>query len=69
MSANPAFSELELSLLELARTRKITEEDVQALKNLWARYFMMKATDAADKTWEERSYSNETIANWIKGNQ
>lgn len=69
MSAQPAFNELELSFLELIRSRKITGEDVKALKALWARYFMMKATEEADKAWKEKNYSNETIEKWIKGEE
>ena len=67
MSAQPAFNELELSFLELTRTRNITANDVKALKNLWARYFMMKATEEADKIWKEKNYTNETVEKWVKG--
>ncbi len=62
----PAFNDLELSFLELSRTRNLSADDATALKNLWARYFMMKATDEADKVWKEKKYSDETIKQWIK---
>jgi hypothetical protein len=67
MSPEPAYNELELTFLELTRTRKISEEDISALKNLWARYFMMKATESANKAWQEKGYTKETIQEWIKG--
>ncbi len=69
MSALPALNEFELSVLELIRSGKISEDDIKAFKKIWANYFLMKATNKADKAWKEKKYSAETIKKWIKGEE
>lgn len=69
MQVRPAFNEIELSFLELSKERNISAEDVKALKALWAKYFLDKATNAADTAWKKKKYSRATMDKLVKGNK
>lgn len=69
MQASPAFNDIELSFLELSKERKITADDAAALKTLWARYFLDKATRSADQIWKKKKYSRGTMAKLVKGSK
>lgn len=57
----PAFNEIELAFLELSKNRRISNEDVIALKRLWSFYFLEKATVAADTVWKKKKVTNKII--------
>jgi len=67
MQARPAFNDVELSFLELSKGRNLTTEDAIALKTLWARYFLEKATHSADIAWKKKKYTRETMNKLVKG--
>jgi hypothetical protein len=67
MQVQPAFTDIELSFLQLTKKRHISNDDVNALKLLWAKYFLDKATAAADKAWEEKGYTQDTMDKLTKG--
>jgi hypothetical protein len=54
------FSNLQLELLKLY-ARPITDEDLLAIKRLIGQYFADKASDLADKVWEEKRLTEEKI--------
>ena len=47
------FTNLQLELLKLF-ARKLPEKDLLEIRRLLAQYFMDKATDLADKVWDEK---------------
>ena len=57
----PAFSDAELSIIQLFRNKKISDSDSVEIKAILAKYFMDKARNAADKAWDEKGYTNDTI--------
>lgn len=64
MSGNPSikqpFSNMQLELLKLYAS-DVSDEDLLAIKDLLAKYFLAKAKDAADKAWDERELSEEKL--------
>jgi hypothetical protein len=42
-----------------------TDEELAELKNLIGRYFADKATREADRIWDERGYTQETMDQWL----
>lgn len=64
MSSQP-LSNIQLELLKLY-SRGVSDDDLLAIKRMLARYFMKKAIQEADKIWDEKNYSNETMDNWLK---
>jgi hypothetical protein len=54
------FTNLQLELLKLY-ARRVPEQDLLEIKRLLAQYFMDKATNLADKAWEEKNLSEEKI--------
>jgi len=54
------FSNVQLELLKLFAD-DVSEEDLKAIRRLLARYFAEKATAEADKLWEEKGYSADTL--------
>lgn len=58
---NPAFSDAELAVMQLFKTRNISENDSVEIRTLLAKHFMDKARNAADKAWNEKGYSDNTI--------
>ncbi|MCA9750444.1 MAG: hypothetical protein H6553_06135 [Chitinophagales bacterium] len=67
MVESPLFNDLELSFLELSKSQRLSEEDVNALKVLWAKYFYLKTQEELEKVWKEKNYSDDDIEKWIKG--
>ncbi len=63
--ASPPLSNLQVELLRLY-ANDVSEEDLLAIKQLINDFFADKATQAADKVWDERGYSNETMEQWLR---
>jgi hypothetical protein len=56
------LSNVQLELLKLY-TRNIADEDLIAIKDLISQFFAQKATELADKAWDEKNLSAEIILN------
>ncbi len=54
------FTNLQLELLKLY-ARRVPEKDLLEIRRLLAQYFMDKATDLADKVWDEKGLTDEKI--------
>lgn len=58
------LNKAQLELLKLFG-RISNEEELNEIKTLIGQYYAKKATDKADKLWEERSYTQETMNQWL----
>jgi hypothetical protein len=56
------LSNIQLRLLQLF-SQNVSEEDLKAIQRMLVRYFAEKASDAADKDWDEKNYDAETLLN------
>lgn len=56
------LSNLQLELLKIY-SRNVAEEDLTAIKDLIAQFFAKKATEMADKMWEEKGLTADMILN------
>ncbi len=54
------FTNLQLELLKLY-ARKVSEQDLVQIKRLLGQYFADKASDLADKIWDEKGLSEQEI--------
>ena len=52
------MTNLQLELLKLY-TRKVSEQDLQSIKQMLAQYFSNKTMDLADKIWEKNNWRDE----------
>jgi len=57
------MSNLHLELLRLYGNG-VSEESLREIKNILARYFADKATDAMDKVWDEKNLTEQTMVDW-----
>lgn len=64
MSAGRPLSNLQLELLKLYSS-DISEADLLHIKQYLSRYFAFKAIGDADKVWDEKGYTNETMDQWL----
>ena len=58
------LSNLQLELLDLF-SRNIPAEELLVIKKLLSDYFAKKAIEEADRLWDERGYTQETMKNWL----
>ena len=54
------FTDLQLELLKLY-ARKVSEQDLLQIKQMLGQYFADKASDLADKVWDEKGLTEEKI--------
>ena len=54
------LSNIQLKLLQLF-SQNVSDEDLKAIQRMIVRYFAEKATDAADRDWEEKGYDAGTL--------
>ncbi|MBL7816930.1 MAG: hypothetical protein JNL70_18045 [Saprospiraceae bacterium] len=54
------LSNVQLKLLQLF-SQNVSDEDLKAIQRMIVRYFAEKATEAADKDWEEKGYDASTL--------
>jgi hypothetical protein len=59
------LSNIQIELLEMF-ARQVSSDDLKAIKQMLAQYFAEKAMDEADKIWNERGYTQETMKGWLK---
>ena len=64
MSTAPPLSNIQQELLKLY-SFDISEDDLLHIKNYIARYFAFKAIGDADKVWDEKAYTDDTMDQWL----
>jgi hypothetical protein len=64
MQIAPPMSNLQQELLKLYAAN-IADEDLLHIKAYLAQYFAAKAIADADRIWDEKGYSNETMKSWL----
>lgn len=64
MATATKLSNLQQELLKIY-SFNVNDEDLNKIKKMLADYFMDKAINEADKTWDERGYTNETMDQWL----
>ena len=60
LTPSPPLTNLQLELLKLF-SREVSEEDLLEIRRLLVQFFSERISDAADKVWEEKSWTNETM--------
>lgn len=63
MQSQP-LSNVQAELLKLYSTNLSTDE-LKELKTVLGKYFALKAAKEADKLWDNKKYSNETMDVWL----
>ena len=58
------LSNVQEELLKLYSSN-LSEDELKELKTVLGKYFAHKATKEADKIWDNKKYSNETIDAWL----
>lgn len=58
------LSNVQLELLKLFAT-DLSEEDLQELKLMIARFFAERSIKMADQIWEERGLTDEDMDKWL----
>ena len=64
MSAAHPLSNLQQELLKLYSS-DIPEVDLLHIKRYLAKYFAFKAIGEADRIWDEKGYTNDTMNQWL----
>ena len=54
-----------MSLLLKLYSFDIAEADLLHIRQYLAKYFAFKAIGEADKIWDEKGYTNETMDQWL----
>lgn len=62
------LNELQLDLLKLYST-DMNESDLLGLKQQLARYFAEKGIKEADRIWNEKGYTSDTMKKWLNGDE
>ena len=62
------LSQVQLELLRLFN-RDVDDADWLEIRRMITRYFTNKATNAADKLWEEQGWSDNTMTEWLNTHQ
>ena len=62
------LTNLQLELLKMYSI-ELPEEQLLEIRDLLARYFADKASDEMDRLWNERGWTNETMDQWLKGEE
>ncbi|MEN0046972.1 MAG: hypothetical protein AAF806_07950 [Bacteroidota bacterium] len=63
---NQPLTSLQLELLKIY-SFGIKDEQLLEIKQLLVHYFAQKATEEADRLWEEKNWTNDTMRAWLKG--
>jgi hypothetical protein len=67
-SLKQPLTQAQLELLALFN-RDVDDTDRLEIRRMITRYFANKATQAADKLWEEQGWSNHTMDSWLNSHQ
>lgn len=63
---NKPLTNLQLELLKLF-SLDLSDEDLLEIRRLLAKYFAEKASDEMDRLWDEKGWTDETMEEWLKG--
>lgn len=63
MLAQP-LSNVQEELLKLY-SQNLSQDELNELKTVLGKYFAERATKEADKIWDEKKYSSETMETWL----
>ena len=63
--ASPPLSNLQAELLRLY-ANNVSEEDLLAIRQLINDFFADRTVQAANRAWNERGYSDETMDGWLR---
>ena len=58
------LSNVQEELLKLY-SADLSSEELEELKTVLGKYYARKASKTADKIWDEKKYSDETIEEWL----
>ena len=61
---NDNFSNVQLELLKLYST-DISDSELEEVKQKLADFFAKKATEEADKLWDEKNMDNNLMTKWL----
>jgi hypothetical protein len=64
MQPSQQLTNLQQELLKIY-SYDIKENDLKEIKRILLRYFAKKASDEADKVWEEKGLTNEDMDRWL----
>ena len=59
------LNKAQLELLKLF-SKVNNEEELMEIKRLIGQYYANKATKEADRLWDERGYTQETMDEWLR---
>ena len=63
---NKPLSNLQLELLKIY-SFNLAENQLLEIRDILAKYFADKATEEMDKLWDKNNWSEETMNEWLKG--
>ena len=61
------LSNVQLELLKMF-SHNLNDDDLTSLKRILANFFAERASDEMDKLWDENGWSDETMDEWLEGN-
>jgi|GEM_PF-544375 len=63
---NKALTNLQLELLKIY-SFNISDEQLSEIRGILTEYFADKATAEMDRLWDENGWTNDTMDEWLKG--
>jgi hypothetical protein len=66
LTQDKPLTNLQLELLKIY-SFGVDDEQLKEIRQLLSHYFAQKATEEADRLWEERGWTNDTMREWLKG--
>lgn len=63
-SGQGPLNNAQLEILKLFN-RPMSDKELYELKDLLAQHYAKKAMDEADRLWDERGYTQETMDKWL----
>ena len=64
MQVKAPLNNLQQELLKLYASN-VSNADLLVIKRYLVKFFAEKAITEADKTWDDKGYTNETMKNWL----
>lgn len=62
------LSNVQLELMKMF-SHNLNDDDLASLKRTLANFFAEKASNEMDKLWDENGWSNQTMDNWLEGDE
>jgi len=60
------LSNVQLELMKMF-SHDLNDDDLVSLKRTLANFFAEKASNEMDRLWDENDWSNQTMDNWLEG--